>query len=77
MSKVTDKALLRQMNQRVQRTAGYGSRVAVSVVRGEATLAGSLQYEAQRRPILKAAGAIAGVRRVVDQMRVEPKKRQT
>ena len=77
MSTIPDKALLQQMNQRVQRTAGYGSRVSVSVVRGEATLTGALQYEAQRRPILKAANAIGGVRRVVDQMRVEPKKKQT
>ena len=72
MSQVPDKALLQQVNQRVQRTAGYGSRVSVSVARGEATLAGSIQYEAQRRPILKAANATAGVRRVIDQLRASP-----
>ncbi|MBC8875681.1 MAG: BON domain-containing protein [Planctomycetes bacterium] len=77
MSKVPDKALLQQVNQRVQRTAGYGSRVSVSVARGDATLAGSLEYEAQRRPILRSANAAAGVRRVIDQMRVEPKKKRT
>jgi osmotically-inducible protein OsmY len=75
MNNVPDKALLQKVNQRVQRTAGYGSRVSVSIFRGEATVAGSLQYEAQRRPILKAANSTAGVRRVIDQMRVAPKKR--
>jgi osmotically-inducible protein OsmY len=75
MDKVPDKTLLQKVNQRVQRTAGYGSRVSVSIARGEATLAGTLQYEAQRRPILKAANSTAGVRRVIDQMRIKPKKR--
>ena len=77
MNKVRDKALVQQVNERVQRTAGYGSRVSVSVLKGEATLAGSLQYEAQRRPILKASNATAGLRRVIDQMRVEPSKKPT
>jgi osmotically-inducible protein OsmY len=76
-SNVSDKTLQQQVNQKLSRTGTGGqSRVSSSVAKGTVTLAGSLQYEAQRRPIVKAVSSVAGVKRVVDQMRFEPRKRQ-
>jgi osmotically-inducible protein OsmY len=74
---VSDKTLQQQVNQKLSRTGTGGqSRVTSSVVKGTVTLAGTLQYEAQRRPIVKAVSTVGGVRRVVDQMKFEPRKRQ-
>ena len=75
-NEVPDKALLQKVNQRVQQTGtGSQSKVTVNVRRGEVTVSGSIQYEMQRQNILKAAGRVAGVRRVVDQLQLSPKKR--
>ena len=76
-SNVSDKTLQQQVSQKLSRTGTGGqSRVRFSVANGTITLAGSLQYEAQRRPIVKAISSVAGVRRVVDQLTFEPRKRQ-
>ena len=73
---VPDKAILQKVNQRVQVTGtGSQSKVTVNVRGGDVTVGGTIQYEMQRRNILKAAGRVAGVRRVIDQMQVEKKKR--
>jgi osmotically-inducible protein OsmY len=76
-NEVPDKTLLKQVNQKLSRT-GTGGQCRVSAVasKGTVTLSGILQYEAQRRPIVKAVTTVAGVRRVVDQMKFEPRKRQ-
>jgi osmotically-inducible protein OsmY len=74
-NEVPDKALLQKVNQRVQQTgAGGQSKVTVSVRRGEVTVGGTIQYEMQRQNILRAAGRVAGVRRVVDQLRLQERK---
>lgn len=74
-NEVPDKALLQKVNQRVQQTGTGGqSKVTVNVRRGEVTVSGSIQYEMQRQNILRAAGRVAGVRRVVDQLRLQEKK---
>lgn len=76
-NEVPDKTLLKQVNQKLSRTgAGGQCRVSAAVGKGTVTLSGVLQYEAQRRPIVKTVSAVAGVRRVVDQMKFEPRKRQ-
>lgn len=74
---VPDKALQQKVNQKLSRTATGGqNRVSATVAKGLVTLVGSLQYEAQRRPIIKAITSVPGVRRVVDQLRFEPRKRE-
>jgi len=74
-NEVPDKALLQKVNQRVQQTGtGSQSKVAVNVRRGEVTVSGTIQYEMQRQNILRAAGRVAGVRRVVDQLQLQAKK---
>lgn len=71
----TDKTLQKTVSQKLAR-GGTGSqcRVTATVAHGNVTLAGTLQYEAQRAPLLKLIARIAGVRRVIDQLRLLPKK---
>jgi BON domain len=72
---VPDKVLLKQVNQRLMR-AGLGAScsVRVSVKSGQVTLSGTIQRDLQRRPALRAASGIAGVRQVVDQLKIAPKE---
>ena len=68
---VSDKTILRQVNQRLARAGlGSGSQVSVEVRNGEVTLSGNIQYEMQRRPVRRAVDGAAGVRRVTDQLQV-------
>lgn len=71
---VPDKTLLRDVNKKLMR-AGTQTKVSASVSGGCLTLSGSLQYEIQRRPILRAVNQVSGIRRVADQMTVVTKKR--
>jgi osmotically-inducible protein OsmY len=48
-------------------------RIVVATKKGTVTLSGLIQYEQQRRIAVKAAGSIAGVQSVQDQMKVIPK----
>ncbi len=68
-----DKTLLKKVNQRLMR-AGLGShsRVAAAIRNGQVTLSGSIQYEHQRRTILRAASGVDGVSQVVDKLTVQP-----
>jgi len=69
---VPDKTIVQQINQRLARAGlGSGSRVTVTVRSGQVTLSGTLQYEIQRRPTLRAVGGVEGVRGVADQMQVK------
>ena len=75
-NEVPDNAILQKVNQRVQQTGtGSQSKVTINVRGGEVTVGGTIQYEMQRRNILRAAGSVGGVRRVIDQLQVETKKR--
>ena len=74
-NEVPDKALLKTVNRRLDRTGtGSQSKVTASVQRGTVTLTGKLQYENQRTPIVKAISSVAGVRQVLDQLQSPPKK---
>jgi hypothetical protein len=76
---VPDKRISQKVEQRVAR-AGLGSqaRVTVQVRNGDVTLSGTLQYDTQRKPVVRAARGVDGVRRIVDQLQLKasPKKRQ-
>ncbi len=74
-SQVSDKDLLRTITQRIARTGSSQSKVSAAVQRGTVTLTGSLYAETQRMQILRVAGQIEGVRTVVDQMTVAPKRK--
>ena len=76
-NQITDRDLLKQINQRLARTGTASqSKVNVSVQQGNVTLTGSLQHAIQRSPIVKAVSRVTGVRRVVDQMQHTVKKAQ-
>jgi len=68
----SDQAILKKVNQRLART-GLGSRcrVTVGVRNGQVTLSGNIQYENQRRPAVRAANGVDGVKGVSDQLQVE------
>lgn len=73
---VSDKTLHKQVTQRLARTGTASqSRVLVTVSRGTVTISGTLNFENQRRPILRAASGVEGVGTVVDQLHVEVKKK--
>jgi osmotically-inducible protein OsmY len=68
---ISDKSLLQSINQRLARTGTASqSRVTVSVQQGVVTLSGTVSHAIQRDPILKAVAQVAGVRSVLDQMRL-------
>jgi osmotically-inducible protein OsmY len=72
---IPDKTLLKQVVQRLARSgAGSQSHVTPTVRSGEVTLTGTLRYEHERRAILTSTNSISGIRRVIDQMRVAPKR---
>lgn len=72
---VPDRVLLNRVSQRLARAGlGAGCAVRVSVKNGQVTLSGTLQRDLQRRPAVRAATGIDGVRQVVDQMKVDVKK---
>jgi osmotically-inducible protein OsmY len=48
-------------------------RVNASIHNGQVTLSGNIQYDNQRRPAVKAAGSVEGVRGVLDQLKVVPR----
>lgn len=74
-NETNDKSLLQQVNKRLARTGTGGkTRVTATVRRGDVTLNGILQYEIQRKTLIRAATSVGGVRRVVDQMTVEKPK---
>jgi len=76
-NQMPDKTLLKQVNQKLQRSGtGSQSRVTATVRSGDVTLSGTIGYEYQRRTILRSASGIGGVRRVIDQLRLEPKQKK-
>jgi hypothetical protein len=72
--KASDDKLQKAVDQRLMRGgAGSQSRITARVSQGNVTVSGNLQYEAQRAPLVKNIARVAGVRRVIDQLRVAPK----
>jgi osmotically-inducible protein OsmY len=71
---ISDKELLKTVDKRLVR--GGGTSVKADVQGGTVTLRGKIQYEAQRRPLLKLTNSIAGVRRVIDQLVLQAKRTQ-
>ena len=67
---VPDRTILQKVNQRLARSGLGSSRVTATVFRGDVTLTGTLQYETQRIPLVKGLNSVAGIRRLVDQLKV-------
>jgi osmotically-inducible protein OsmY len=75
MQAIPDKAVLQKVNQRLTRIGG-GGKILASVLRGDVTLSGTIQYEIQRSSLVKVATSVPGVRRVIDQLKMKPKERR-
>jgi len=70
-----DKAILKKVNQHLSRMSlGSQGRVTATIANGQVVLSGTISYENQRRPALKAVGSVDGVRGVVDRLRVPAPK---
>lgn len=74
---VPDNQLTRQVTMKLsQKSGGSGCKVTANVSNGQVTLVGQVVAEYQRRPIVNAINSISGVKRVVDQIQIAPKKKR-
>lgn len=74
-NQIPDKTLLKSVIQQFTRKGVSAVRIKASVSGGTVTIAGTIDYDHQRRSILNAANSVTGVRNVIDQLCVEKKKR--
>ena len=72
---VPDKTLLKNVLQRMTRKGIGSARIKATVRSGDVTIAGTIDYEHERRSILNSVNSVSGAKRVVDQLRVEKKRR--
>jgi osmotically-inducible protein OsmY len=75
-NQVPDKTILKNVERKLIQKCP-GSRIMARVQNGDATISGMLKHEFERKPILRCVSAVQGVRRVVDQLRVEERKKAT
>ncbi len=75
-NQVPDKELTKNINKRLARI-GAPTKVLAAVSRGTVTLTGPLKYENQRKQIVKAVNATAGVQQVIDQLLSPPTRKPT
>lgn len=77
MSTFSDRALLQKVHQKLSRLGGAQNGITASFNGGNIVLSGTIQYEMQRRSVMKVATSVPGVRRVIDQLKMKPKVRPT
>jgi osmotically-inducible protein OsmY len=70
---ISDKDLLKTVNQKLSRTGTSSARILATVSHGTVTLTGVIHGEMQRIPLMKAASRVEGVRQVLDQMQIAVK----
>ena len=76
-NEVPDKSILQKLNQKLARlSSGSRNKITAAVHNGEVTLSGSIQFEQQRRLVLRAAGSVPGIRRVIDQLQLSERRSQ-
>ena len=74
-NEIPAKAILQKLNQRLARIAsGSRNNITATVNNGDVTLSGTIQFEHQRRIMIRAVNSVQGVRRVIDQVQVLAKK---
>ncbi len=72
---IPDKTLLKEVDKKLMR-AGSQTKITAFVNGGIVTLRGALTQEHQRRALIRVTNQVSGVRQVVDQMTLQPKKWQ-
>ncbi len=77
MQKIPDAIIIQKVTKQLS-NHGMRSpcRIAVAARKGDVTLSGTIQFEYQRIAALHAVRGIDGVRRVMDQLKVQPKVAQ-
>lgn len=72
-NQIPDKTVLKDVTQKLARSGTQG-KITAAVRSGDVTLTGTIAFEHQRRSIIRFASGVSGVRRVIDQLQVAPKK---
>jgi BON domain len=74
MNKVPDATIIQKVTKQL---CNHGMRspcrIAVAARKGDVTLSGTIQFEHQRMAALHATRGVEGVRRVMDQLKVQAK----
>ena len=77
MNKVPDATIIQKVTKQLSnRGMQSPCHIAVAVRKGDVTLTGTIQFEHQRIAALHAVRGIDGVRRVMDQLKVQAKVAQ-
>ena len=74
-NQVPDKTLLQSVQRKLMQKCGGSNKITASVRSGDATVTGMIKQEHERQPILRCVSGVQGVRRVIDQLRLEEKKK--
>lgn len=74
---IPDKTLLKSVLQKMTQKGTASNRITATVRSGDATLAGTIAHEYERRAIVRSVAAVQGIRRVIDQLRVVEKKKHS
>ncbi|WP_146576816.1 BON domain-containing protein [Neorhodopirellula pilleata] len=72
-NQVPDKSLLQSVQRKLSQKCA-GGKMITSVRSGVATVSGVIKNEHERKPILRTITGVQGIRRVIDQLRVEKRK---
>lgn len=74
---ISDSQLSRSVSQKLlQRGSGAGCKLTATVSSGTVTLAGTVENEYQKKPIISALNGINGVKRIVDTSTVVARKKR-
>ena len=76
-NEIPDKTLLRNVQRKLSQKCTGTTRITATVRGGDATVTGTLKHEHERKPIIRCVSAVQGIRRVIDQLRMEEKKKNT
>ncbi len=74
-NQVPDKVLLVTVQRKLLQKCSTANKIVIDIRSGDVTLSGILKQEHERKPILRCLQAIQGVRRVVDKLELEVKKK--
>lgn len=74
-NQIPDKTLLQRVQRKMMQKGTGSNRINATVRSGDVTLTGTIKYEYERKSITRSVAAVQGVRRVLDQLRVEAAKK--
>ena len=72
---VPDKTLQRNVSRKLMQKCSGSTRVDATVRGGEVIVTGTIKHDYERKSIIRCISAVQGIVRVVDQLRLEERKR--